>query len=128
LSDQKGWRHRYDKHVAAHVRASLKSPKAALVAAEAGLAELHSSFEFIRDGQTYSVAEAMKKFTGVCETGEIKGTGKAKDFELPYKGKTLRGQEIVDLCNKWAAKGFVSFGSVVVFSEVGFVVFSFRCA
>jgi hypothetical protein len=35
----------------------------------------------------------------------VQGTGKAKEFELPYKGKTLRGNEIVDLCNKWAAKG-----------------------
>lgn len=46
------------------------------------------------------MAEALKKFTGVVETGEIKGTGKPKEFELPYKGRTLRGQEIIDLCNK----------------------------
>lgn len=77
-ADQKGWRHRYDKHVAAHVRASLKSPVAALTAAQAGLAELHKSFEFLRDGTTCSVAEAMQKYKGKCHTGVIKGTGQAK--------------------------------------------------
>lgn len=63
------------------------------------------SFQFIREGQTYSVADAMAKFTGTFHTGEIKGTGRPKEFELPYRGRTLRGQEIVDLANDWAARG-----------------------
>ena len=105
MLSEKGWRHKYDRHVLAHVTASLKSPQAAENAARDGLKELHSSFEFHRDGKVRTVADAMDHFKGKCETGVIRGTGSSKGFELPYRGKTLRGQEIVDLANKWAAKG-----------------------
>lgn len=73
--------------------------------AKAGLNELHKSFEFIRDGETRSVAEAMEHYTGTMETGVMHGEGSKKEFELPYQGKTLRGEQIVSLCNAWAAKG-----------------------
>jgi hypothetical protein len=103
-SKERGWRHKYDRHVMAHVKASLQSPEAALKSAQAGLESLHSTFEFHRDGEKMSVQKAMDSITGTCQTGVIKGTGQAKEFELPYKGRTLRGQQIVDLANKWAAK------------------------
>lgn len=106
---EKGWRHRYDRHVLAHVRASLRSPQAALESARAGLAELHNTFEFIRDGKTRTVADAMNFFHGKCETGVIDGSSTGaqakREFELPYDKRTLRGQEIVDQANKWAALG-----------------------
>lgn len=105
MQKEKGWRHRYDRHVAEHVKASLSSPEAAENAARAGLHELHSTFEFHRDGKVRTVEAAMNTFHGSFETGVIRGSGSPAEFELPYKGKTLRGQQIVDLANRWAAKG-----------------------
>jgi len=102
---ERGWRHKYDRHVLSHVKASLKSPEAAEKAARDGLQELHSSFEFHRDGKVRTVADAMGHFQDSLHTGVIKGTGSRKEFELPYHGKTLRGKEIVELANEWAAKG-----------------------
>lgn len=58
------WRFDYARHVANHVKASLASPDAAVQAATAGLHELHTSFEFHRDGKTRRVEDAMKVFTG----------------------------------------------------------------
>ena len=101
---ERGWRHKYDRHVLSHVKASLKSPEAAEKAARDGLQELHSSFEFHRDGKVRTVADAMGHFQDSLHTGVIKGTGSRKEFELPYHGKTLRGKEIVELANEWAAK------------------------
>lgn len=104
MLNERGWRHRYDRHVAEHVKSLLISPEVALEGSRAGLNALHSSFEFSRDGETMSVAEAMRKYKGKCETGVIKGNGQRKEFELPYKGRTLKGQEIIDQCNKWAGE------------------------
>ncbi len=81
----------------AHVKASLATPEAALTAARDGLQQLHSTFEFFRDGKSMPIKDAMTAFSGKCETGIIDGNKKAerRNFELPYNGKILRGEEIV---------------------------------
>lgn len=70
---EKNWRYRYDRHLLKHVQSSLKSPEAALAAANAGLEELHNGFDFVRNGQTMKFTEAMRNITGTFETGYIKG-------------------------------------------------------
>lgn len=98
------WRRKYNKYVVKNVELSAKSPKNALTIAKAGLDYLHSNFDFVRDGQSMKLKEAMKKFTGSFETGVIKGKMKRPDkfeLEVPYikygteKGKVLAGDDLL---------------------------------
>jgi hypothetical protein len=70
---EKNFRYRYSKFLLKHVETSLKSPTSALAQANAGLEYLHNNFEFIREGKSYKLAEAMKTFKSSFHTGVIKG-------------------------------------------------------
>ncbi len=70
---EKNWRYKYNKYLLQHVQTSLKSPESALAAANAGLQELHNTFEFVRDGQTMKFSDAMRSFKGSFQTGFLKG-------------------------------------------------------
>jgi len=108
--NERNWRYNYNRHVLKHVQVSLKSPENAVNAAKAGLDWIYNNFEFIRDGKTYKFHEALKSFTGSYETGIIKGT-KAKpakmQYQVPYKGKQLQGEELVAQLKKWADYGTI---------------------
>lgn len=56
---QRGWRFAYAKHLVRQVELSAESPENALAVARSGLKYMHSKFEFIRDGETMSLSDAM---------------------------------------------------------------------
>lgn len=107
---EKNWRYRYHKYILDHVRESLATPEAALKGAQGGLDSLHNNFEFIRDGKTFKLAEAMKQFKGTYSTGFIQGK-KPKpsnpEFVVPYKGKTLKGEALLRQLKKWVSYGTI---------------------
>lgn len=110
VSKERKWRYTYNKYVVKHVRDSLKSPLNAVQSAKAGLNELHNSFDFIRGEETTTLAQAMKQYKGSFETGFVKGNKpKPKQFELevPYKGKTLKGEALLNQLNKWRDYGTI---------------------
>jgi len=108
--NEKNWRHRYVKHIMKHVEVSLKTPENALESAKAGLEYMHNNFEFIRDGKTMKIADAMKNIKGSFETGFIKGT-KPKptttELVIPYKGRHLRGDDLIQQLKKWTDYGTI---------------------
>jgi len=108
--NEKSWRSRYNRYILKHVQSSLTSPEAALAAANAGIDWMHNNFEFIRDGKTYKVAEAMKAFKGTFQTGTIKGKNPKPDtpeYGVPYKGKTLKGDALLKQLKYWADYGTI---------------------
>lgn len=92
---------------------SFGSPAKALAAADAGLKAAADLFEF-HDGAggVMSVAEAMKKVGGTFQTGVIKGqkakpSGAAAELEVPYKGRVLKGQALLDQLQAWQSYGTI---------------------
>jgi len=88
---EKNWRFGYVKHVEANVRASLRSPKAALKVAEEGLNTAHEKFEFVRGGNKTSLKEAMNSYTDAAfETFVIKPSKTLKskgELKVSYNGQ-----------------------------------------
>lgn len=68
------WRQNYTKYIYKHVEACLQSKEAAVASSKAGLEWVHSSFEFVRDGKSMKLAEAMSSITGSFETGFLQGS------------------------------------------------------
>lgn len=73
LSEPK-WRQKYTRYVAKHVEACLQSKEAAVASSKAGLEWVHGHFEFVRDGKSMKLAEAMSSITASFETGFLAGT------------------------------------------------------
>mmetsp|Transcript_12615 Transcript_12615/g.17901 ORF Transcript_12615/g.17901 Transcript_12615/m.17901 type:complete len:763 (+) Transcript_12615:74-2362(+) len=112
IKNLKNWRFGYVKHFIGMVDEQCKTPEAALAVAEAGLEKAHSIFEFIDVSGTKigSMKDAMAaKNTEKFYTGFIKGS-KAQStnrLEVPYKGKTLYGEELRKKVNEWVEYGTI---------------------
>jgi hypothetical protein len=107
---ERNWRFGYGKHVVRNVEISCQSTEKCLKIANAGLDYLHNTFEFIRDGKTMKLSEAMATIKSTFHTGFIKGTKSKPDkfeYTVPYKGKALKGKELLDQLNKWADYGTI---------------------
>jgi len=109
VARERDWRFGYAKHVVRNVEISAQSPENALQIARDGLAYLHNNFEFIRDGKTYKLAEAMRTIKSSFETGFIRGTGKRSTTELvvEYKGQHLKGEALRKQLDKWVEYGTI---------------------
>jgi Protein tyrosine phosphatase-like protein, PTPLA len=107
----RGWRFSYWKHLKSLVEEQCTSPEACIKIAQAGLDKAYEVFEFVaEDGTTTSFKQAMaSKAKDKFFTKVIVGQGKKKvdKLEIPYKGKTLSGQDLKDQINKWVQYGTI---------------------
>lgn len=107
----RGYRFTYVKHLVGLVEEQCKSPEDCLKIAQAGLDKAYEVFEFIApDGTAVSLKEAMAaKNTEKFHTGFIRGEGpkEATGLEIPYKGKTLKGEELKAQVRKWVEYGTI---------------------
>lgn len=107
----RGYRFTYVKHLIGLVEEQCKSPEDCLKIAQAGLDRAYELFEFIApDGTAVSLKEAMAtKSTEKFHTGFIRGEGakQATGLEVPYKGKTLKGEELKAQVRKWVDYGTI---------------------
>ena len=103
------WRRRYARHVVANVAVSARGPESALQVAQDGLAHLHASMRFARDGEELSLAEAMETPTGspTLSTVQIQGSGSKATgpLSVPYKGQTLQGDALRAQIERWVKGG-----------------------
>jgi hypothetical protein len=121
VENEKKWRFGYAKHVVRQTQVATKSEQTALGIATDGLEYLHSTMDFARDGASMSVKTAMAKFRdGTFETLEVKGSGAAKTdgLEVPYCGRTLRGDEVKAQAETWVRKGVIELDTGAALSKV----------
>jgi len=110
VTSERAWRANYGKHVVANVREAAKSPESCVQIAEAGLAWLHSNFEYVEaDGSVKMLDEAMLDDEKLFFTGEIQGKGKApsEQLEVPYSDGTLSGDKLKAKLDEWAECGTI---------------------
>lgn len=121
VTKERSWRFKYVKYFINMVERQCESPEKALASAEAGLQKARESFEFVApDGTARSLEEAMSATnTDKFHTGIVKGTGTktgSNELAVPYKGKTIKGQELKDQVAKWVEYGTIepSAGKAIV--------------
>lgn len=106
-ADAKGaFRASYPKHGVALAAASAYDAKSALAAAEAGLAAVYDTFEFVRAGKSMKIAEAMASPLEPLHTGRVSGGGAlATELTVAYGGKRLGGESLAAQARAWEAYG-----------------------
>ena len=110
--DEKKWRFKYVKHFVKSVELSAQSPEAALAVANGGLDYMYNNFQFLRDGQEYSLKQAVEGglFTGTFSTGYIEGNKPKPSkltLEVPYKGQVLTGDALLSQIEQWVRYGTI---------------------
>lgn len=107
---EKNWRKNYPEYFKALVENQIKSSKHALNSAEEGLKVAAKGLEFIRNGQTLSLNEAMASIQDhQFETVQIKGEGSAEvaKWGIPYHGKFLTGNALLEQLDQWETRGII---------------------
>ncbi len=108
IASEKDFRGGYEKHVVALMEAGSASPTAAIAIAEAGLAAVYSSFEFMRDGKATSLAEAMASPSAAAALSTASVTGSGLPFKkvvVPYEGTNLENDALLKELKKWTEVG-----------------------
>jgi hypothetical protein len=90
--------------------AGIRDAEHALTSAAAALAAAWQQFEFIRDGATLPLAEAMRqpkpnRFHTIQLHGQ--GTPEVEPWTVPYHGKRLSGAELDDQLTRWEHAGII---------------------
>lgn len=107
--NEKNWRKNYPRHFKALVTQGIASINAPITIAKQGLAKAHHRFEFYRDGQSY----ALKDFMAVpkiqpLHTVRLQGQSTAApEWYVPYHGKKLQGQALLEQIQTWENNGIV---------------------
>ena len=105
---ERDWRNKYEQHVVRVMEAGAKSPEAAIAIAEAGLDAVYTKFEFVRDGFTSSLPEAMARpaSAAALSSASIKGTGAPfGKLVVPYNGKDLQADGLCAQLKQWSEAG-----------------------
>lgn len=103
---EKDWRHKYGKYVVQVAEKSVQSRDECLAIAKRGLAQVHKEFEFIRDGVTYPILEAMSTLTGSLDTVVVEGSGEpVTQLTVPYEGKELTSDTLLKQVKDWIEYG-----------------------
>lgn len=121
VKGEKKWRFGYAKHIIRQVQVATESEENAYAVAKDGSDYLHSTMEFIRNGDALPLNEAMKKFKeNPFTTHTIEGSVKTKpdSMDMPYNGKVLKGEEIKAQAEIWVRKGVIELDTGAALSRV----------
>lgn len=117
---ERNWHEGYMPHVRRAVELGLADAQAARAIARAGLASLHDRFDFIRGGEILPLRTAMERpGAGAFGAVTIEGRGQARpELVVPYRGQTLRGDDLRRRLDAWVAAGTVERSFAEALGEV----------
>jgi hypothetical protein len=110
IAAERDWRTNYLAHARALLEVSLGSSHAPHAVATAGLQSLHQRFEFVRDGRTTSLPEAIAAGPSQpLQTVEVRGSAdRPMDaLSVPYRGERLEGDALHRQLDRWIDAGTV---------------------
>ena len=104
IARETSWRKRYLQPVRRLVETGARSRAAAIGIARGGLAELHDRIEFGVEDRLQPLTEAVRggnEDAFRTEVVEGTGSGARPELSIPYRGRTLRGDEIRRQLDTW---------------------------
>jgi hypothetical protein len=120
IDRQTEWRKRYLGPVRQVVELGALSSKNALRIAGDGLAAAHDAFVFVRDGEQKPLATAVEEgSSSTLQTSQVPGEGERwTELAIPYRGKALRGEELVAQLHTWEGAGIIEPSCTKVVEQV----------
>jgi len=101
LKKDRQYRHTYSKHIFELTKKSVASPSSTIKVAQDGLNAVYRVFEFVRDGKTMTVPQAMSSIVACPSTGVIKSNGSQPlaKLNIPFDGQVLQGKDALEFVN-----------------------------
>ena len=120
VEGEREWRKRYPRHLRSMTAAAARSPQAASTIARAGLDRLHATFEFVDADGARPLDEAAAGAPSVSlGTRVVEGGGGRPDgLVVPYRGRQLGGEALVEQARDWARRGVVEPSFVAAIDRV----------
>jgi hypothetical protein len=109
IEAEQGWHQGYIDHFRALVASELRHDGEVDAVPRAGLASLHRRFEFLRDGATVTLPEAVALPPArALTTVRVEGRGgPTTELCVPYRGDTLTGDRLLERLDRWVDAGTV---------------------
>jgi hypothetical protein len=109
IAGEQAWRTAYPKHVRRLTEVSASTADAGHVMARAGLDALHARFEFVRDGESEPLLEAVAaEPRATATTVTVEGiAARPTELVVPLGSERLRGQGLRDRIAEWVRRGLV---------------------
>ncbi len=104
------WRDHYAQYMPPMLKSAAKSQLVCEQIAEQGLASCYEQFEFIRNGQAYTLNQAMALFTQPhFRTAKIEGLSQQpkQAISIEHKGHTLSGESLRQQISVWHNKNII---------------------
>jgi hypothetical protein len=110
LGQEKNWRKHYPRYFKAWVRHAIADGPASLNSAQQALTVAEQQLQFCRDGQSYSLVEAMhsfqqQPFSQFCIQGQAHRP--LASWGIPYRGRFLQGAELSAQIQDWEQRGII---------------------
>ncbi len=104
------WHRSYCAHLRRLVETGLVRAEDALAIARAGLASVHATMRFVRDGDEVALAEATAlkaRFTVDSATMVCGAVFPPAALVVPYRGEQLEGESLLAQLDRWVGAGIV---------------------
>lgn len=108
MRNETTWRKNYPIHIKKTLELSLKNTKDTITIAQSGLKTAHEHFRFYRHGLSTSFKNAISQPFEKLQTDQIIGKSNSlPEWYIPYKGKQLRGQSLLNQIQLWQEKKII---------------------
>lgn len=105
---EKNWRKHYPQYFKALVQAGIQQPEHAITIAEQGLKKAQQSFQFYRDGRSFSLKDSLSLAPKSLNTVQIQGQSQqAPMWYVPYHGQQLQGDALLAQLDAWQTQGII---------------------
>ena len=125
ITADKDWRNDYVDLFGRATLAAASSKEAAIEMARAGLEAMHDTLVLAKDAEHPNAANEVVlsktelNATRALESQTIPGTAAAeRELRVPYKGKQLSGQQLIDQLGDWVERQIVEPSFAAAISEV----------
>lgn len=119
IDAERSWRTAYPTHLRNLTAVAAVSPATGVAMARAGLDRVHATFEFSAGDSTDRLDDAMASPTGTAlRTRTVAGEGLPLGLEIPYRGRILRGNELLATAAEWQRRGVVEPAVVTALSRL----------
>jgi hypothetical protein len=106
---ERNWRKHYIAHARRAVEEAARSASAAAAIAREGLRSAHRRLQFVRDGTSCPLENALRETRGGFLTRTVTGVSKGGPaaITVPYQGQLLTGDVLRRQLDRWEADGIV---------------------